>query len=184
MGDFRKELKDKTDLELLDIVARRGQFNDSYVQDVLDELASRNIEIKEEEKEPERFELTVDERRKVCDSCKNHKNEILTNPDSPALCGLTMKAPSFHGKECGLYIPIPDYKSRVIRRGIYGLVMAIAFGVLGVIRLIEFIEQTKNPANLDVFGLMFYLLLIFFSIALLYYAFKSFITAARFKYPQ
>ena len=139
---------------------------------------------KELKEETDQELLDVDERRKVCDSCKNHKNEIITNPNSPALCGLTMKAPSFHGKECELYIPIPNHKSRIIRRGIYGLVMALGFGILGVIRLVELIQQTKSPANLNTSGLVFCLFLIVFSIALLYFAFKSFITAARFKYPQ
>ena len=168
MSAFDDELKQKTDIELKEMAATPNRWNDSYIEAINVELKRRGLTVEPIDNSPQvEPKLTLDQRRRICESCKNHKNEIPTNPDSPAICGLTMKKPEFNGEQCALYVPIPNFKTLLLRRAIYSIILGFAIGILGL-----------NMSD-SFWGIG----LIVLSPVLLIYSIRIFIKMIRFKYP-
>lgn len=180
MSTYADELKQKTDQELQELAASSDNWSAAYNEAVRAELQNRGLTVELPKDSPK---LNLEQRRKICESCKNHKNEIPTNPDSPAICGLTMKNPAFNGKQCALYDPDPKYKNYLLRRGIYGLVLGVLFELFGVFRMAEIVNTTKRPEDLNMFSTMWGIFMIIAGIAMLVYSIKAFTKMIRFKYP-
>lgn len=129
--------------------------------------------------------LTLQQRRAICESCKNHSNEIETNPDSPAICGLTKKISEFTGEKCALYVPIPNFKSFLLRRGIYALVVGIALGSFGGIRIVNHLITIANgPDDFSIFSALMDIMALLVGVSLLIYSVKTFVKVVHFKYPD
>ena len=71
-----------------------------------------------------------------------------------------------------------------MRKGIYGLLMGIAFGIFGVLRMKNIISTTKDIEDLNMFSAMWGVFMIFAGVALLVYAIKAFVKMSKFKYPD
>lgn len=177
MNTFETEFRQKTDQELQEIVSNPNRWNDDYYAAAKFELQRRGLQIQLKEEVPSiEHKLNLQQRRKICESCQNHSNEIPTNPDSPAICGLTMKDPDFTEKLCEKYIPIPAYKNYLLRMALFGFAGGLFSGVIGYLIL----KNELRQGTVDFRGVVLCILcpiLIVYSIVML-------IKMFRFKYPN
>lgn len=171
MGAYSEEIKNKTDEELIKLIYSADEFSATYNKDLRKELKKRGIRI-EDLGLPI---LSLDARRKICESCQNHLNEIPTNPDSNAICGLTMKNPSFLGSLCENYVPIPAFKKRLLMKAFIALILGVIVIAEGVFMYQDHLAEGYIYTR-DV-------VLMCSGPVLIVYAFVYFIKMVRFKYP-
>lgn len=127
MSAYSEELKKKNNDELIKLITSEAEFSPSYNKAVRKELQSRGINV-------EKLDLpllSIDMRRKICESCQNHTNKIPTNFESDAICGLTMRDPVFKGSVCENYASIPAFRGVLLRRALISLVMGILVLIVG-----------------------------------------------------
>ena len=177
MNAFEEELKQKTDQELLEMAATPNKWNDDFFEAINNELQGRGVSVEPKEHAPlVEHKLNLAQRRKICESCKNHSNEIPTNPDSPAICGLTMKDPDFIEALCEKYDPIPGYKKYLLRMSLLSLVMGILCGAWGITSLINELPKAIIRPRSFILSIL--------CIAGIVYSIIMFVKMLRFKYPN
>ena len=177
MNAYEEELRQKTDQELQEMASTPNRWNDGYYEAVKFELQRRGLHIEPKMEGPKiEYKLNLKQRRKICESCQNHSNEIPTNPDSPAICGLTMKDPDFTDALCEKYNPIPAYKKYLLIMALFGLVIGLVSGIIGYLIL----KSELRHGKVDFRGVG---LCILCPIAIVY-SIVMFIKMLRFKYPE
>ena len=199
MGEYTEVLKTKTDKELLDIIDSYDQWSKSYIKDVLEELSSRGVNTNELIIP----DLSLEERRKICESCQHHKHEspknplkeiahevygyqgkerdVPSDPDAPIYCGLTMKDPVFRGNQCPFYVQTPGYERLLMKRGIRSIIIGIGFIVFGLYRMIVYISSTKGHNGYDPSDNIEDVVLICIGIVSVLYAVSVFVKRAKYK---
>lgn len=176
MSAYEEELRQKTDQELQEMALNPNRWNDDYFEAVKYELQRRGLHIEpKEEGSKIEYKLELKQRRKICESCQNHSNEIPTNPDSPAICGLTMKDPDFTDTLCEKYVPIPNYKNYLLRMSLLSLIIGIACGAWGGISLMNELPKGIIRPRSFILSLL--------CIIGIVYGIITFIKMLRFKYP-
>ena len=141
MGAYTKELRAKTDEELLQELAVEDTFSAGYIKELRQEIKRRKIDpVAAGAKE-----LTIHQRRIYCERCDHHAYEEPGNPLSDVVCKLNGRQnPVFEGKKCPQFSGIEEFEEKTKNKAVLYLVLAVLSIMLTVFLIVHQINSGSD----------------------------------------